>query len=393
MDDAVKRFRKRRAERMKQGPARLDSVEAYRRRRSERLTSRMDDDDEEGGSAGKGHGNTKIPFGLCQKEGIEIQPGWTPQDAWNALEGKGYSAGEVYKRLKETGKVSQKRPARDIRKEYAESKASLFNKHKRTISAKRDYEDSKELYERLKKNPDVAERRLNSAKENLDDEQERYNAAMSAYEQEKKKHDALKKEIDDITESTKKDVPEYEEIVGGVTSFVRSKNVVFALEDAENVIRGQSYESCTCVDKDGKKLFDATDYAESSIDVAPYASRLKDAVFTHNHPKGSTISSEDISCAVRYGMAELRACHGNGAFSLVRQYLLDGDKPENYADFAWDYQEAVKEYDDKIIRPIWEKGPQVQETADKCNKMWEDYRREWLSKNAKKYGWIYSEES
>lgn len=46
MDDAVKRFRKRRAERMKIKPTRLDSVEAYRKRRDERLASRMDDDDD-----------------------------------------------------------------------------------------------------------------------------------------------------------------------------------------------------------------------------------------------------------------------------------------------------------------------------------------------------------
>lgn len=44
--EAIKRFRKRRSERMKIKPTRLDSVEAYRRRRSERLSSRMDDGEE-----------------------------------------------------------------------------------------------------------------------------------------------------------------------------------------------------------------------------------------------------------------------------------------------------------------------------------------------------------
>lgn len=54
---------------------------------------------------GSGHGNTRIPFGLCEREGIQIEKGWTPADAWNALAGVGYSAGEVYKNLKETGKA------------------------------------------------------------------------------------------------------------------------------------------------------------------------------------------------------------------------------------------------------------------------------------------------
>lgn len=91
----------------------MDAVEKYRRRRDKRLAVRgirFDDDDENNGGSGKGrrHGNTKIPFGLCQREGIKVQPNWTPKDAWDALAGKGYSAGEVYKELKETGKVAPK---------------------------------------------------------------------------------------------------------------------------------------------------------------------------------------------------------------------------------------------------------------------------------------------
>lgn len=85
-------------------------IEKYRIRRSKRLLSRFDDDEENssGGKRGGGHGNTKIPFGLCQREGIEINPKWTPKDAWDALAGKGYSASDVYKELRETGKVAPK---------------------------------------------------------------------------------------------------------------------------------------------------------------------------------------------------------------------------------------------------------------------------------------------
>ena len=84
------------------------------------MASRFDDDDEDNGN----HGNTKIPFGLCQREGITVQPGWTPKDAWNALEGKGYSASETYKKLKETGSTkgtssgaSSKSSGRSIKRE------------------------------------------------------------------------------------------------------------------------------------------------------------------------------------------------------------------------------------------------------------------------------------
>ena len=96
--DAVTKYRLRRAERLGIEKE-TDSVTEYRRRRAQRLSARFDDDEDEGGN----HGNTKIPFGLCQREGIKVQPGWTPTDAWNALEGKGYSAKETYQRLKKTG--------------------------------------------------------------------------------------------------------------------------------------------------------------------------------------------------------------------------------------------------------------------------------------------------
>lgn len=91
----------------------MNVIDAYRKRRNKRLAARgfrLDDDDENGAVKGGGHGNTKIPFGLCQREGIKVDPKWSPKDAWEALEGKGYSASEVYKELKETGKVTSKTP-------------------------------------------------------------------------------------------------------------------------------------------------------------------------------------------------------------------------------------------------------------------------------------------
>ena len=47
-----------------------------------------------------GHGNTKLPFGLCKKYGIEIGADWTPKDAWDALAGKGITPSGIYKKLK-----------------------------------------------------------------------------------------------------------------------------------------------------------------------------------------------------------------------------------------------------------------------------------------------------
>ena len=105
MDDAVNRYKKRRETRR-----RMRKV--YDVIRCDSLASRFDDDSDETGDnskGGGGHGNTRIPFGLCQREGIEIGEDWTPKDAWDALSGKGYNASEVYEELKKTGRVSEKK--------------------------------------------------------------------------------------------------------------------------------------------------------------------------------------------------------------------------------------------------------------------------------------------
>ena len=101
--------------------ARMDSraIEEYRWRRDQRWMERLDaeiraDDEEETNNKGVSHGNTKIPFGLCLREGIKVDPKWGPKEAWEALEGKGYSAGEVYRQLKVTGTLGKsEKPKRE----------------------------------------------------------------------------------------------------------------------------------------------------------------------------------------------------------------------------------------------------------------------------------------
>lgn len=54
---------------------------------------------EEGENGGGGHGNTKLPYGLANGEGLNTK-GMTPKEVWKALEGKGYNPKEVYAGLK-----------------------------------------------------------------------------------------------------------------------------------------------------------------------------------------------------------------------------------------------------------------------------------------------------
>ena len=93
-----------------------DAVERFRARREARLNGRVDEDEER-------HGNTRIPFGLCKQEGIEIDPNWTPRDAWAALAEKGYSVALVYEDLRENGclKGSKRDKAKKIAAKVAHS--------------------------------------------------------------------------------------------------------------------------------------------------------------------------------------------------------------------------------------------------------------------------------
>ncbi|MCD8201922.1 MAG: hypothetical protein LUD47_07650 [Clostridia bacterium] len=68
------------------------------------------EDDEEREPKKNYGGNTRIPFGLCKRYGIDLPEGASPKDAWDALEGKGIKAQEVFRHLKETGSVKDFKP-------------------------------------------------------------------------------------------------------------------------------------------------------------------------------------------------------------------------------------------------------------------------------------------
>jgi hypothetical protein len=107
--DSIKDYRRRRAERL---AARGIKINEYRRQEGSvklkdkelmKGLSRMDAPDEEeqnNNNQTEGHGNTRLPFGLCKRFEIEIGEGWGPREAWDALAGKGITAEGAYGRLK-----------------------------------------------------------------------------------------------------------------------------------------------------------------------------------------------------------------------------------------------------------------------------------------------------
>ena len=97
-------------------PATKKRILNYQKRRDKRLKDRGlvlvknkfdffrtdadDDNNQNNESEDTGsHGNTRLPFGLCKRFGIEVGADWTPRDAWDALKGKGVTPEGAYEKL------------------------------------------------------------------------------------------------------------------------------------------------------------------------------------------------------------------------------------------------------------------------------------------------------
>ncbi len=77
-----------------------------------RLDAEGDDEGEEERTRDNGskphYGNTRLPYGLCKRFGIDLAEGATPRDAWQALEkGTGYSHDQVMKIVERTGSTKE----------------------------------------------------------------------------------------------------------------------------------------------------------------------------------------------------------------------------------------------------------------------------------------------
>lgn len=92
-----------------------------------------------------------------------------------------------------------------------------------------------------------------------------------------------------------------------------------SIHNVEDRIRNQNYESAAVIDKDGNELL-FKDGARSSVGFTPAECRMmQDNTLTHNHPRSSMFSDEDIQCFVRNEMAEIRATTREGVTYSVKR--------------------------------------------------------------------------
>ena len=101
-------------------PGRPGDIGRARAKKSLRRQAKEILSGEKAGGEKRSHGNTRLPYGLCKKYGIEVPPGTTPYEAWELLKGKGVNPQEEYRKLKERGERAQEKAKREARKAAGE---------------------------------------------------------------------------------------------------------------------------------------------------------------------------------------------------------------------------------------------------------------------------------
>ena len=163
-----------------------------------------------------------------------------------------------------------------------------------------------------------------------------------------------------------------------------------ALSSAENRIYDGNTETAIVIDQNGKMLLDKSDGEKSQVAFTnEETSLMENAILTHNHPSSTTFSWQDLQLLVMKNLSEIRAVAKNGG--LV--YSLKRETPNaKTTDFWYDYYVDQTLYKQNTVDAIWNSSAQTDADAAKCNKMCTDYMHQWLTDNASKYGYKYTQQ-
>jgi hypothetical protein len=97
----------------------------------------------------------------------------------------------------------------------------------------------------------------------------------------------------------------------------RSSTLQSSLDRVEREIRDLAVEHAYAFSGDGELLFHTTDEADSQVGFNDAElALLAGAVLTHNHPGGRSFSEEDVTFAMRVGLAEMRVVTARSRYVL-----------------------------------------------------------------------------
>lgn len=97
----------------------------------------------------------------------------------------------------------------------------------------------------------------------------------------------------------------------------RNSTLQSTLDRVEREIRDFTVEYAFAFSVDGEPLFHTTDEEDSQVGFTEAElAQLSGAVLTHNHPGGRSFSEEDVTFAMRVGLAEMRVVTTKSRFIL-----------------------------------------------------------------------------
>lgn len=124
------------------------------------------------------------------------------------------------------------------------------------------------------------------------------------------------------------------------------------LDEVEDAIRGQAFETMAAFSADGKKLFEWTNEEPSSVQPPKewhkYFTENNGAVITHNHPSSSSFSGTDLNTAATYNIPELRIASRKYDYSIKAPQ--GWPNAEEMMEYAESQGEMFKRQAEKLTR-------------------------------------------
>lgn len=175
---------------------------------------------------------------------------------------------------------------------------------------------------------------------------------------------------------------------------------VKAINGIENKIRNQNFESAAVIDDEGKQLF-FKDGQRSQVGFTRLeCMQMANNTLTHNHPRCSMFSTEDLKCMTYNNMYEIRATNRDGVTYSIRR--ADGGYSTNKAMKFVDAYEAEypkstkfaqKDLDSRGFQDkIWRGEISVDEANIEFGRSTAKYMAEFAEREAPKYGLVFTVE-
>ncbi len=195
--------------------------------------------------------------------------------------------------------------------------------------------------------------------------------------------DLSDEDLDDIRKTYKEEKNGEED--DGTVDIAKTNAIISAkakqvIADIENKNRALKYEVGTVVDKDGNILVSANC---SEHEVYIDETLLKGAIFTHNHPTGTCLSTQDVAAFVKQDIYQVRATTPDGkAFVITKQ--KDFVKPNFAQDFYWAGKRG-HEGEERVTELFLKYKSMGLSGYEPLGRAVSDYQVEWLTQNANKY--------